>query len=125
MTKWLIEYKRERPDVEKLRAQVWQNYSLRIILEFAITNTYRKVDKFMEVFDERVKEEKEDLGKKEVDEEGFELVKRKSRRLRGSLSNPGELRPKKKKKLPLINFYKSQKRQQQVKNTRMNHLVII
>ncbi|GAB5354246.1 hypothetical protein AAMO2058_000103100 [Amorphochlora amoebiformis] len=91
MKRWLLDYKRERPDVSKLQIQV---------------------DRFMEAFDKRVREEKNNLGVKEVDEDGFELVKRKSRKLRGSTSQPG-IRKKRLKKEPVVNFYKAQKRAQQ------------
>uniref|UniRef100_A0A7S2TVQ5 RRM domain-containing protein n=1 Tax=Lotharella oceanica TaxID=641309 RepID=A0A7S2TVQ5_9EUKA len=94
MKKYLMEYKRERPDTEKLQIQV---------------------DRFMEAFDVRAKEEKENLDVKEVDEDGFELVKRKSRKMRGSVAPKITEIKQKKRKEPVVNFYRDQKRLQQAK----------
>mmetsp|Transcript_6334 Transcript_6334/g.8817 ORF Transcript_6334/g.8817 Transcript_6334/m.8817 type:complete len:123 (-) Transcript_6334:136-504(-) len=94
MKKWMAQYYHERPDVSKLQQQV---------------------GRFMEAFDRQVKEEKANLETKEIDEDGFELVKRKSRKLRGSVLPISNARPKKKKKAPVLNFYKNQKREQQQK----------
>jgi len=91
--KYLMEYKRERPDTEKLQMQV---------------------DRFMEAFDVRAKEEKGNLEVKEVDEDGFELVKRKSRKMRGSVAPKITEIKQKKRKEPVVNFYRDQKRLQQV-----------
>uniref|UniRef100_A0A7S3YGB1 Ribosomal RNA-processing protein 7 C-terminal domain-containing protein n=1 Tax=Lotharella globosa TaxID=91324 RepID=A0A7S3YGB1_9EUKA len=92
--KYLMEYKRERPDTEKLQMQV---------------------DRFMEAFDVRAKEEKGNLEVKEVDEDGFELVKRKSRKMRGSVAPKITEIKQKKRKEPVVNFYRDQKRLQQAK----------
>jgi len=100
LNKWMELYKKVRPDPKALQFQV---------------------DRFMEAFDQRTEMQKKAAkGAPAVDEDGFTLVtyknKKGKRKLRTNDSEvaKSEAAKKKKKKDPVVNFYKFQERNQKM-----------